>query len=80
MTGYFIVESPDAKTSIEIRSDGGSYMMYTVDWMKDERLKLGYIEWDKRRRNLRKLVEFLPSSPSFSFHFKLFIEVKTSSL
>eukprot|EP00112_Aurelia_sp_Birch-Aquarium-sp1_P009575 Seg2092.4 transcript_id=Seg2092.4/GoldUCD/mRNA.D3Y31 product="Atrial natriuretic peptide receptor 2" protein_id=Seg2092.4/GoldUCD/D3Y31 len=54
MKGYFIVESPNANTSIEIRSDGGSYMMYTVDWMKDERLKLGYIQLDKRHRNLRK--------------------------
>ena len=63
MTGYFIVESPDANTSIEIRSDGGSYMMYTVDWMKDERLKLGYIEWNKHRRNLRKLAEFLSPPP-----------------
>lgn len=68
MKGYFIVESPNANTSIEIRSDGGSYMMYTVDWMKDERLKLGYIQLDKRHQNLRKLVEFLPLKTPPRFH------------
>ena len=42
-------------------------MMYAVDWMKDERLKLGYIELDKKRRNLRKLVEFLRPENASSY-------------
>ncbi len=45
----------ESNTTIEIKSDGGSAMMYAVDWLKDEALKTGYIDVDSKYKNLRRL-------------------------
>eukprot|EP00794_Sanderia_malayensis_P011123 gene11123-12294_t len=53
-TGYYIVESAHSNTTVELKSDGGSNMLYIVDWLKDESLKTGYIAVDSQYKNLRR--------------------------
>ena len=54
--GYLIVDATNASNSIEVKSDGGSFMLHTIDVMKDEMLKTGYIRTDVKQRNLRRFL------------------------
>ncbi len=48
------MESLQANSTVEIKSDGGSNMLYMVDWMEDTKLKTGYIDVDSKYKNLRR--------------------------
>ena len=53
-TGYLIVDVMNLNNSIEVKSDGGSFMLHTIDVMKDEGLKTGYIAANGKPRNIRR--------------------------
>ena len=52
--GYLIIDPLNLYNVIEVKSDGGSFMLHTIDVMKDTLLKTGYIDADEMHRNLRR--------------------------